>query len=357
MVRPAPLAVDKAIEELHRCLAEVNAEIGILLHKSVRSISFQNESLMAEARNLREVAGLRAQMTKMNEDSAQKQSEKDAENLMHYRRMLGEVPCKNRDPGFCAKVLEGAFPIAMEVVGVYAGWSENYVQMTSELLESNAAYQSWINSPSASLLAFAGSTSDEGRASESLSLNWLSPAALYTFNKFTSEGKKVAFHSCHPELKAEPSSSRLVVSSLLYQIFGWKPQMLRHKAREFESDMKSDAWNFKAAKEDAWNSREGLEALEHQFDLLERVLDLFSTDNEQIVLILDRPDLCHGKKHRFLKGLRKLVTRCRVELKVLVIMDKVWDDYERSECRELLHAGTPDHSFGNVEWDQTRTSY
>lgn len=236
IVRPAQLAVDKAIEELHRCLAEVNAEIGILLHKSVRSISSQNEILMAEARNLREeVAGLRAQMTSMNEDSARKQSAKDVENLASCRRMLGEVSENNRDPGFCAKTLEGAFPEAMRAFHVYAGWSENYIQMTFELLESDAAYQSWKNSSTASLLAFAGSTSDEGRASESLSLSWLSPAALHAFNKFSSEGKKVAFHSCHPELRVEPSSSRLVISSLLYQIFGWKPQMLRHRAGDFES--------------------------------------------------------------------------------------------------------------------------
>lgn len=121
--------------------------------------------------------------------------------------------------------------------------------------------------------------------------------------------------------------------------------------------MKSDAWNFKPTKENAWNSREGLQALEHQLDLLRQVLDLFATDNEQIVVILDRPDLCHGKKYRFLKVLQKLITRCQVNLKVLVIMDRIWDDYERSECRELLHAGTPDHAFGNVDWDQLRTSY
>ena len=346
IVKPAPLAVNKTIEELHRCLAELNAEIGILLHKRVLDISIQNQDLLVEVRGQRaETEGLRKQLTSMKEDKAMEVFATDNENVENLRRILGQVSDKHKDPDFCGNTLKGSFPESLGVTVVHPGWSQNYTQMTPEVLQSNTAYQSWMKCSSSSLLVLAGATREEGRASHS-SLCWLSPAALHIFNRFSSEGKRVAFYSCHPDFREDSSSSRLVITGLLWQILAWKPEILRHKVKDFQSALKSDAWS----------SNETQMGMEFHVDLLKRVLHLFSTD-EEILLVLDRLDLCHISKHQFLKELQNLTRISSLKLKILVIMSRISDDYDREECGHLLSSGAKSYSFGRTDWDQTRKSY
>ena len=338
--------MDKAIEELHHCLAEVNAEIGILLHKRVLDISDRNEDLMAEAKELRTQAeGLQAQLTSMSENAARETSKIDLENIENCRRALGDIPDKHRDSELCRKTLQGAFPEAMGVVEAHSSWSTNYNQMTTEILQTNAAYESWRNCAGSSLLVFSGSTSGEGRASQS-SLCWLSPAALHIFTQFSSEGKRVAFHSCHPDFREQLSSSRYVVSCLLYQIIAWRPEVFRHKTKGFES----------AVNADTWTSMDIRVALQSHFSLLRRVLDLVSA-SEDIVLVLDRLDLCEGSKYLLLKALQNLTREIPRGLRIVVTMSRLSYDYDRIECRSFVDSGAEDLMFGKMDWDQRRRSY
>ena len=346
--------MDKEIEELNRCLAEVNAEIGILLHKRILHISNQNDDLMTEAKGLRkqndhlmtEVNGLRQQVTKMSEDTAQEMSLREIATLDHLRRLLGTIPIQNTDIATCIKTLESAFPQAMEAPSIDPGWSENYIQMTPRLLRSNHAFQSWGLCPSSSLLVFAGSTSEEGRASPSSSLSWLSPAAMQVYREVSSKGKKVAFHSCHPDLRAEPSSSRLVVSSLLSQLLAWKPKLPQPLVHDFEATVNSADWT----------SKMDTSGLKHRFGLVENVLSSLPAE-EEIFMILDRLDLCIEHKNQYLKAFHRLTRTRSYGLKVVIIMDSIENDYDRGECRDLLSTGAENHAYGDLAWNQIRKSY
>ena len=358
-MEPAPLAVNKAIEELHHCLAEVNAEIGILLHQRVLDINTQNKNLTAQLEKIStqnkglaaQVEGLRAQSTKREEDEAREKLKEDVESLAHFRQILGETPGKYKDPVLLVKTLESIFPEAMGAMGamgafgIHQGWSNSYCQMTSQFLRLNTAYQSWMGCSSSSLLVFAGSTAEEGRASQS-SLCWLSPAALHVFNLSSSEGKNVAFHSCHPDYRDTECSSQLIVSSLISQLLDGKPERLRHKVKDFEI----------AAKSDAWKSKDRRVAMECQFNMLRAVLDLFSP-NEEMFFVLDRLDLCDTSKRQFLEALQGLTRRTENKLKILVIMGRIRNEYDRDACCDFLSSGAEYHSFGDMNWNQARKSY
>ncbi|KAL2045968.1 hypothetical protein ABVK25_011893 [Lepraria finkii] len=353
IVSPAPLAVDKAIEELHRSLAEVNAEIGSLLHTRVLAISTQNQNLMAEVKAARaqveasraEIKGLRVQLTSMEEKEVREKSDQDGQSLRYFSRILGEIPGKQRDPKLYTNSLRNAFPEALEAIDIEPGWSGNYNQMTFDLLQSNAEYQLWMNSPGSSLLVFAGSTEPDGQLSET-PLCWLSPAALHVVNQFSSDRKKVAFYSCQSDSNKDYRSSRLLISSLLCQLLSWQPEMFRHKLKDFETTVESDRWK----------SKDDRDAMDLHFDLLRRTLDLFPM-NEELAIVLDRLDLCQAPKHLFLKALQGLVRHRRDNLKILVVMDRLSDDYERDECRRLLRSSAKYHSLGRMNWDQVRKSY
>ena len=353
IVSPAALAVDKAIEELHHSLAEVNAEIGILLHKRVRDISLQNEDLhekilaiSLQYKDLKsELKIVRGQLTNTEEREAKELVEQDNENLRNFSSVLGNRPGKHGNLQLCEETLQEAFPEAFEARSDYQDWSSGYDQMTWKLLQSNTAYQSWADCPNSSLLVFAGSTKEESRESQS-SLCWLSPAAVHVFKHNVQQRNSIAFHSCRPDLREDSSSSRLIVSSLLHQLLAWKPDVLRHNFQEFNTIVTSDAWN-------STNMRI---ALRCHFDLLEKVIDHLSGEKERTV-ILDRLDLCRGFKNQILKALQSLTRHKFRQLKIIVVMGRIPEDYDRGECYDLLESGAEYKTYGMVNWDQGITSY
>ncbi|KAL8734979.1 MAG: hypothetical protein Q9181_002988 [Wetmoreana brouardii] len=348
IIRPAPLAVDKAIEALHHCLAEVNAEIGILLHQRVLDITHQSDDIKAQNERLRlEVGKIRAQLTKMKENAEQESSRKDDENLEELRRLLGEDLQEHRDPGFCRENLEDAFPEALGASRVRQGRSANYYQMTSQLLGSDAAYQSWRECSSSCLLVFAGSTALQGRAAQSPSACWLSPAALHVFDFLQLEDTtRVAFFTCQPNFRADKISSRQVVSSLVCQLLAWKPELLRYTMKKLKATVESDAWN---------SEDNGL-ALACQFHMLTEVISFLPADMG-VALILDRLDLCRESTHLILQALQGLFKHRPNGLRILTVMETILNDYVRGECQDFIKHGVKFHSFGKVNWDQTQKSY
>ncbi|KAL9023119.1 MAG: hypothetical protein Q9180_008380, partial [Flavoplaca navasiana] len=228
IVSPAPLGIDKVIEGLHRSLAEVNAQIGILLHERVLEIKVTNQELVSKNQELvLEVRDLKTQVTSLRDDEAQKTMHKDNERLMNLRHILGGDPEEHREPRFCKENLKHTFPDALEEHDVRKGFSANYEQMTRELLCSDSTYRAWMEYPNSSLLILAGSTESGGRAPQSWLGCWLSPAIIHVTDHLRSQGTKVFFYTCQPNFMEERTSSRVVTSSLVCQVLQWKPEKLR----------------------------------------------------------------------------------------------------------------------------------
>lgn len=351
---PAPLAVDKVVQDLHRCLAEVNAEIGFLLHERVLHISNQNDDLRKLSKHIKkqnekleaDVERLNAKLASMNEDRTKEMDRTDNENLSDVCRILGGDPPEHRDPDLmCRGTLESAFPEALGDLDISQGWSAHFHQMTSELLESNDAYQDWLKCSPSTLLVFEGVTADGGRARESPSSScWLSPAVFHIRHRLQS--KSIAFYTCQPDYREKKTTSRLVISSLVCQLLRWKPQVLRNKVKELTAIVKSEDWNSENARI----------AIPRQFELLKKVLSLLPAD-EEMTLILDRLDLCREPVHLLLKAFQDLAVHRPSRLKIVVIMERILDSYVRGECMIFLKSGAKHHSFGKMDWDQDQKSY
>ncbi|KAL8885783.1 MAG: hypothetical protein Q9215_006416 [Flavoplaca cf. flavocitrina] len=165
IVSPAPLGINKVIKELHRSLAEVNTEIGILLHEHILEIKVRNEELVGRNKELLlEVRELNKQVTSLKDDKAQKAMHKDDERLINLRYTLGGDPEEHRVPRFCKENLKLTFPDALDKPNIRKGFSADYKQMTQELLRSDSTYRAWVEYSNSCLLVLAGSTKPGGRA-------------------------------------------------------------------------------------------------------------------------------------------------------------------------------------------------
>ncbi|KAL9614372.1 MAG: hypothetical protein Q9167_001175, partial [Letrouitia subvulpina] len=325
------IGVDKAIQRVHSCLVELNAEIGILLHQNVQRILSKNNKLLNQNKEVeanvaylrRENQELMKKLDKMEKSAMQEAAQRDNENLEQFCRTLGDISEKHTDPQFCRRTLEDAFPEAFDLTESYAGWSRGYSQITPELLQSNDHYRSWRERPASCLLIYGGITMGGGQSYQS-TCSWLSPAALHAVNKLSLEGKRLVFYSCHPDINPNEHPSKLIISNLSYRLIAWKPAILRHRVKEFESVVGSSQWNAQAN-----------ESLQCQFDFLKRVIASLEMQ-EDIFIILDRVDLCRGPKYRFIEAVQSLINCSPSPLKVLIVMNRIADNGDRGECHELL---------------------
>ena len=351
-VSPAAVKVDKATERIHSCLAEVNAQIGILLHQRVHEIAESSKELsIKNSELLSEVSKLRTQNTELLErtrrndaSAAQDIIKKDRENLENFRRALGHIPPNCENPEECRKVLCEAFPEAFGEDNQVLSWSGRYTQMTMGLLESTPDYQRWRDCPSPCLLILGGLTESEGQASLS-TFSWLSPATSHIARKLAAEDKTIAFFSCHPNTTSKHVTSRVIVSSLLFQLLAWQPSMFRHRMKEFDAIVRSGKWN----------SEDHYEALECQFGLLERVAKELPA-SEEIFVILDRIDVCECSAHNILAALQRLISSSHSMMRVAVFMDRIWDSDDRQDCHELVNSDKICRTFGKINWTQERNS-
>lgn len=139
----------------------------------------------------------------------------------------------------------------------------------------------------------------------------------------------------------------MVTSSLVCQVLQWKPEKLRYKGKEFTSIIESDAWS----------SKDGPTAIGCHINLLTKAI-CSTPKEEEIAIVIDRLDLCRERTHLLLRALRGLVKDRSSGLKVLVVMERITDDYVRGECLALLDdAAAADGLFGRMTWDQSPKGY
>lgn len=340
----------------------MNAEIGSQLHLSVHQISCKNDDLLAEVKNsqlqnddlkaqndelLLRIRVLHEKMQMMEDTAIEDARRTDQENTENLQRNLEDVSTKHRDPWICGEALMTTFPDAFgnsysQLKGS-PGWSKRYIQMTTHLLKQNTAYVAWRQCTESSLLVLGGATAPAGRAHQN-TFAWLSPATVHAYEDLTADGCKVAFHSCHPDVKETPNTTRLIISNFLYQLVAWKPEILRHRVQEFESIVKSKAWN----------SDNHKDARDAQLSLLGKVIKYLSAAQPELYLVLDRMDLCRGPRHLFLRALQHLIATSPGSLKVMVVTERIPDDYENKECRDLVSSSSECRTFGRLDWDQRR---
>ena len=363
---PAAIELNQTIEKIHSCLAEANAQIGILLHQRVHEIAETNKGISGKSdKLLTEVGMLRTTnselvteigllqtkndelvlgMRRMEMSAAQDILKKDRENLEDFRRLLGNIPPKFEDDASCRKVLSDAFPGAFGSKKGGFDWSERYIQMTAGILDSNPEYRKWRECSTSCLLVLGGLTESEGQASQS-TCSWLSPASSHIVQNLVTDKKTFAFFSCHPDTRSRHTSSRLMVSSLLSQLLARQPSILRNRAKEFKSVVRSEKWD----------AKEQDEALDCQFGLLARALKELPEQGELFV-VLDRLDMCECPKHNILTALQRLIGTSPSLLKVAVFMDRIMDSNDRRDCRDLVSSDKICRTFGRIDWDQQRNS-
>ena len=360
MTEPALNRIDQAVERLGNCLAEVNAEIGILLHQRVQEIKVetkeiksQNEQLSAQNNDLLDrVQGLQQQnqelsqkLTGMEKREAKERSERDTENLEEMFRALGSISQEQTDLQSCRAALKDAFPEAFAPAESPLGWTGKYVQMTAELSRSTTHYQSWRESPSSCLLILAGMTMEEGQSYKS-TLSWLSPAALHMVDTLSTEDKRVIFYCCHTGFHLQNPHTRSIVSNVLYRLIALQPELVRHRIQDLKAKVHSTEWN----------SSNDNTATRYCFDVLSEILENFPKGSE-IYIVLDRIDLCKDPKYRFIAALQRVISKSRIALKVALVMDRISQDNDRSHCRELLTSEAKCVTFGDIDWDQVRKYY
>jgi hypothetical protein len=198
------------------------------------------------------------------------------------------------------------------------------------------------------MLFLSGRTAREGRYLKGLTHGWLSPAAIYLVEDLAREGINVAFYSCHPDLEGKPASLKHIISSIVLQVLKRKPQILREKAVQFHSAIRSDPWlEANALKTQARAIMKLLGSV------LEAVKDLGTT-----FIIIDRLDMIdrlgqrEGQFRVAIDELVRLVGDRRCNVKFAIIADTSYGGGEWKS--EYLPEGEYrlDRVFKHQEWNQ-----
>jgi hypothetical protein len=216
--------------------------------------------------------------------------------------------------------------------------------MSRSLLQKSQEYQNWISSTESCMLFLSGRTVREGRYLKGLTHCWLSPAAIYLVEDLAREDINVVFYSCHPDLESKRVSVKHIISSIVLQVLKRKPQILREKAVQFHSAIRSDPWlESNAVKTQA---RAMMRLLGN---VLEVVKDLGTT-----YIIIDRLDQCEGdgQFRVVMDEFVRLVGDPGCNVKLAIIADT---SLGRGEWKsEYLPEGEyrVDRVFNHQEWNQ-----
>ena len=192
------------------------------------------------------------------------------------------------------------------------------------------------------MLFLSGRTAREGRYLKGLTHGWLSPAAIYLVEDLAREGINVAFYSCHPDLEGKPASLKHIISSIVLQVLKRKPQVLREKAVQFHSAIRSDPWlEANALKTQARAIMKLLGSV------LEVVKDLGTT-----FIIIDRLDQCEGQFRVVMDELVRLVGDPTCNVKLAIIAETSFGGGEWKS--EYLPEGEyrVDRVFNHQDWNQ-----
>lgn len=167
-----------------------------------------------------------------------------------------------------------------------------YLQFHERFLKDMLEYQRWMEHSQSSLFFLSGSTAIEGRKLKGFSHCWLSPAAIYITDSLRRQGCKVGFYSCHAGLGSSHPPGELVLSSFIFQVLQWRPQILRTKEYDFNEMLES-------------SHHVGREHM--LVNLLSDIL-LEMQDLQTVYLVIDRLDCCDTRIDIVANELARLIT-------------------------------------------------
>jgi len=313
------------VNGLHKTLAEINAEAMMGLHDTSRIIKQTVVSLGVKAETaeldrkkllaanqklieqnehakrerdklLLEVQELKAKIVEQASDAQRRERQEDLRKLAIFQELLG-VPAGSDLAGTSIasvkKTLMEVFPNDLRFSPLVPHTA--YVQLHESEFRTRSQYRQWADHTLSSLLFISGATAPEGRKFRNYRHSWLSPAAIYIAEGFVSQGDKVAFFSCLPDLDSPRISSGALLSSLILQALHWRPEILREDEAQFIATLQSTHHR----------SREHM-----LVDLLGDVL-LAMQDLGTVYLVIDRLDCCERKIKDTMNELARLITVLR----------------------------------------------
>ena len=354
--RPPSLGIDRTVATIHAKLAEVNSETMIELHKRSQNIYItvkESDKRIKESgieiKELRRSNGvlvralerLENDHRKFVQEAEVKDREADGQRLEIFKGALDiTYPCPETELDFCKESLSKTFS---KVHINPRSPKLEHIQMSPSLLSTSASYNQWEESADACFLILSGKTPSEGRNSRGYTHSWLSPAAIHVTEKERGENRRVAFYSCHPNALADRHSGREIISSIIFQMLEWKPDVLRHKFQQFQSMVQSDAWR----------ERENENTVLHvMFQLLRQVI-LEVHDLGRIYIVIDRIDLYSGNLRKMMNELVELVTDQSHVVKVMAVLDPARGYWDPSET---IEEGALSRVFFHQDWNQRQLS-
>lgn len=206
--------------------------------------------------------------------------------------------------------------------GSLKSWA-NYSKMTLESLQNETYFEEWKTNHSPKLLLLGGTTNRESR-SYACSYSWLSTAAADIANSFGTDGQKVAFFTCHPDIwTTETTSIHEVIASALFQIAKFDPPMLRDKLfRHSSSSLLSD-----------WKAQD--EDFSDMVNFASKALEIASANQHGVIyIILDRLDVCDSSPMNNLHCLKDIVASTSCKVKILATWNTV-DDSIKGTCEDF----------------------
>ncbi|OQU97551.1 hypothetical protein CLAIMM_03470 [Cladophialophora immunda] len=338
-----------SIESLRHKLVEVNLESTVLLHQRAKYIEEQNEALLRGNRELKQQMrviedlnmDLRSQLERLRQTIHEEQVQRDRKEFANFRALVN-VPetSDHTDIQSCKRTLGGAFPVLMGAKpGKIARW---YSQLTPDVLNNEESYRVWLESDRSCLLLLGGASLMEGRANIS-TCSWLSPAAIYVAEDQLSENRHVAFHCCHPQILSEKCGVHEAILSLICQIVGWKPDILRQNS-SFLSLARTISW--KDAGDDVVNA---------MFKMLSDLLTELRSE-EPVYIILDRADQCDYRPFQLVQKLMEVIRKARSIVKMMVVMDSAHWGIDSWLC-DGLKEDSEGSFVGRWDWDQQQLGF
>ncbi|OAP62731.1 hypothetical protein AYL99_01958 [Fonsecaea erecta] len=338
-----------SIEGLRHKLVEVNLESTVLLHRRAKYIEEQNERLLRGNKELKHQMkviedlniDLRMQLDRLRRTLEEEQGQRDRKELANFRALLN-VPETSDHTNIqsCKRNLAGAFPVLLGASpGKIARW---YSQLTPDILNNAESYRIWLDSDHSCLLLLGGTSLMEGRSNIS-TCSWLSPAAIYVAEQQLSENRHVAFYCCHPQMLSQRCGVQEAILSLVCQVAGWKPDMLRQNP-SFLSLAQSMTW--KDADDDVLNA---------MFKMLSDLLTELRPQRP-VYIILDRADQCEYQSFQLVRKLMEVIQKARDMVKILVVMDSALWGIDSWLC-DGLKEDSGGFLVGRWDWNQQQLGF
>jgi len=329
------LEFNMSIESLRHKLVEVNLESTVLLHRRAKYIEEQNEKL------LRGNEELKNQIKVITRTLHEEQVQRDRKELANFRALVN-VPEASDHTNIqsCKRTLGGAFPVLTGAKpGKIARW---YSQLTPAILNNEESYRVWSDSDHSCLLLLGGTSLMEGRSNIS-TCSWLSPAAIYVAEQQLEKQKHVAFYCCHPQILSERCGIQEAILSLVCQVVGWKPDILRQNP-SFLSVARTISW--KDTGDDVVNA---------MFKMLGDILIEFRLQ-EPVYIILDRADQCEYQSFQLVRKLMEVIQKARSMVKIMVVIDSALWAIDSWLC-DGLKEDSDGFLVGRWDWNQQQLGF